>query len=48
MIQEGKGKVKVLGGGNVWFGVTYKEDKDEVSRRIREMIAKGHYPQKLW
>lgn len=48
MIQSGKGKVKVLGGGNIWFGVTYKEDKEEVSRKIRELIDKGDYPQKLW
>lgn len=48
MIQENKGKVKVLNGGNIWFGVTYKEDKEEVSRKIREMIDKGDYPQKLW
>lgn len=48
MIQKNKGKVKVLGGGNVWFGVTYKEDKEAVSSRIREMIAKGDYPEKLW
>jgi hypothetical protein len=48
MILENKGQVKVIGGGNVWFGVTYKEDKDEVSRRIKEVIASGDYPQKLW
>lgn len=48
MIQENKGKVKVLNGGNIWFGVTYKEDKDEVSRKIGEMIAKGDYPKILW
>ena len=48
MIQENKGKVKVLGGGDVWFGVTYKEDKDEVSRRIKELIDRGDYPQQLW
>lgn len=48
MIRENKGKIKVLGGGNIWFGVTYKEDKDEVSRKIRELIAKGDYPEKLW
>ncbi|HYF70867.1 MAG TPA: sugar phosphate nucleotidyltransferase [Ohtaekwangia sp.] len=48
MILENKGKVKVLGGGKVWFGVTYKEDKEEVSRRIKEMIAGGDYPQNLW
>ncbi len=48
VIQEGKGRVKVLGGGDIWFGVTYKEDKDEVSRRIKELIDKGEYPAKLW
>lgn len=48
MIQAGKGKVKVLGGGNIWFGVTYKEDKDIVSAQIKELIKKGDYPNKLW
>lgn len=48
LIQHGMGKVKVLGGGNIWFGVTYKEDKDEVSNRIKALIDKGDYPQKLW
>jgi dTDP-glucose pyrophosphorylase len=48
MIQEGKGKVKVIGGGDIWFGVTYKEDKEEVSRRIKEMVSTGDYPDKLW
>lgn len=48
MIHKNSGKVKVLGGGNVWFGVTYKEDKDEVSSKIKALINKGEYPQKLW
>jgi NDP-sugar pyrophosphorylase family protein len=47
-IHNGKGKVKVLGGGNIWFGVTYKEDKEAVSARIQELIDKGDYPSKLW
>ncbi len=47
-IHNGKGKVKVLGGGNIWFGVTYKEDKEAVSARIQELINKGDYPSKLW
>jgi hypothetical protein len=34
MIHHGTGKVKVLGGGNIWFGVTYKEDKELVSAKI--------------
>ena len=48
MIHENKGKVKVLGGGNVWFGVTYKEDKEAVSKKIKELIDAGQYPNKLW
>ena len=48
MIHKNLGKVKVLGGGNVWFGVTYKEDKEAVSAQIKEMIKKGDYPEKLW
>jgi NDP-sugar pyrophosphorylase family protein len=48
LIHRGIGKVKVLGGGNIWFGVTYKEDKEEVSARIKSLIDKGDYPQKLW
>lgn len=48
MIRQGKGKVKVLGGGNIWFGVTYKEDKEAVSAKIRELVTKGDYPEKLW
>ena len=48
MIVQRKGKVKVISGGNIWFGVTYKEDKEEVAGRIRERIAFGEYPEKLW
>jgi NDP-sugar pyrophosphorylase family protein len=48
MIRQKAGKIKVIGGGNIWFGVTYKEDKEEVSRKIKAQIDQGHYPQKLW
>lgn len=48
MIKQGLGKVKILGGGDVWFGVTYKEDKEEVSGKINELVNKGVYPKKLW
>jgi NDP-sugar pyrophosphorylase family protein len=48
MIHTNRGKVKVLSGGTTWFGVTYKEDKEEVAGRIRELIAQGQYPDKLW
>jgi NDP-sugar pyrophosphorylase family protein len=48
MIKQGLGKVKIIGGGDVWFGVTYKEDKEEVAGKIRDLIKKGEYPEKLW
>lgn len=48
MIREGKGKVKVISGGDVWFGVTYQEDKAEVSRRLKAMTDAGEYPASLW
>lgn len=48
MIRLNKGKVKVISGGTTWFGVTYKEDKEEVAGRIRNLIAQGQYPSKLW
>ncbi len=48
MIHRGQGKVKILTGSNTWFGVTYKEDKEEVSRRIKDLVVSGEYPDKLW
>ena len=48
MIKSGQGKVKVISGGNTWFGVTYKEDKEIVSGKIKELVRQGAYPSKLW
>ena len=48
MIARSSGKVKVISGGSIWFGVTYKEDKDAVSSKINQLIAAGAYPAKLW
>lgn len=48
MVKNNTGKVKILEGSNTWFGVTYKEDKEEVSRRIKELVNAGEYPDHLW
>ncbi|MBS1487237.1 MAG: nucleotidyltransferase [Bacteroidetes bacterium] len=48
MIKTGHGKVKVISGGNTWFGVTYKEDKEIVSAKINELVKQGKYPNRLW
>ncbi len=48
IINQNLGKVHILGGGKTWFGVTYKEDKEEVSGKIKDLVNSGVYPSKLW
>jgi UTP-glucose-1-phosphate uridylyltransferase len=47
-IIKGTIRTKVLQCDSPWFGVTYKEDKPIVQKRISELIASGAYPQNLW
>ena len=48
LLAERKVTVKVLDTSDSWFGVTYKEDKPYVVARIRELIQKGVYAEKLY
>ena len=48
MIEEGKAKVKVLSTPSAWFGVTYKEDREKVVARLKEMAEDGTYPSPLF
>ena len=48
LIGDGRARVRVLPGGGPWFGVTYKQDREVVVRRIRELIDGGAYPEHLW
>ena len=48
LIAQGKAQVQVLKSADKWYGVTYKEDKPAVERAVRDMIARGLYPQRLW
>ena len=48
LLKQGKADVKVLKSNDQWFGVTYKEDKEYVVESIRELIAGGVYPEKLF
>lgn len=48
LIKRKLGKVHIISGGDTWFGVTYKEEKDSVSAKINELIKQGVYPEKLW
>ena len=41
-------EVKVLPTTSMWYGVTYKEDKDSVVNAINKMIEEGIDPKNLW
>ena len=46
-IEEGK-TVRVLDTNASWYGITYREDLEEVKEAINKMIEDGEYPKKLW
>ena len=48
LIKEGKAEVKVMESRDSWFGITYREDKDNVVTSIQALVAKGIYPNKLF
>ena len=47
LIAEGKADVKVLDNSDKWYGVTYKEDKEDVMNAFRDLKAQGVYPDKF-
>ena len=47
-IKKGKVTCKILKTDAVWHGMTYKEDKNELTSAIDEMIKNNIYPEKLW
>ncbi|MEO5907270.1 MAG: nucleotidyltransferase, partial [Saprospiraceae bacterium] len=48
IIQSGLRKTKVLHSESEWFGVTYKEDKEFVSNRLKGLLEDSVYPYNLW
>ena len=48
LVTSGRAKCKVLRSSDSWFGVTYREDRPQVVESIRQLIAQGKYPEKLW
>ena len=47
-IRNGITRVKVLNADSEWFGVTYKEDREQAVIKIDEMTSAGVYPAVLW
>lgn len=48
LISSGKISLMNKNSSETWFGVTYKEDKPEVIKSIRELINKGLYPESIY
>jgi NDP-sugar pyrophosphorylase family protein len=48
LLREGKATVQVLQTPERWFGVTYREDREEAAARIRALVKLGTYPADLW
>jgi NDP-sugar pyrophosphorylase family protein len=48
LIASGEASVRVLPTSAPWFGVTYREDRPAVQAKIRHLVQKGEYPEKLW
>ena len=48
LVQMKKISVKVVPTDSMWYGVTYKEDKEEVVENIKTLIKQKKYPNNLW
>ncbi|MBE6621508.1 MAG: nucleotidyltransferase [Ruminococcaceae bacterium] len=48
VVKEGKKQVSVYRTSAVWYGMTYREDKEKVTEAIAKMTADGEYPEELW
>ena len=48
LIAEDTATVEVLDTTSKWFGVTYPEDRPSVVEKIKELVAAGVYPNKLF
>ena len=48
LIASGQGRVRLLSTGERWYGMTYREDDEQVRAAIAAMKAHGLYPERLW
>jgi len=47
MIEQRRGSVKLIPTHEIWFGLTYAEDRQQARERIADLIALGVYPKRL-
>jgi len=47
-VRRGEARVRLLGTQGRWLGVTYPDDRPRVEAALRQLVAAGEYPEKLW
>lgn len=47
LLHEGRAEVTVLPVHNKWYGVTYREDHEQVAAAMAALTAEGLYPEVL-
>lgn len=48
LIKSGEVKIPVLPTDARWFGMTYREDREEVGAKLRALTDNGSYPSPIW
>lgn len=48
VVSKNLAKVRIVPTSSSWFGVTYKEDKEEFISSLRTLTEAGIYPKSLW
>ena len=48
LVDAGRARVRVLGGGGPWGGLTYPGDRPRLVALLETLTARGEYPRDLW
>ncbi len=48
LIKSGTVEIPVLKTSEKWFGMTYREDKPEVEKKLAALVESGSYPLPIW
>jgi hypothetical protein len=48
LVDAGTARVRVLGGGGPWGGLTYPGDRPRLVELLEALTARGEYPRELW
>jgi hypothetical protein len=48
LVDEGAARVRVLGGGGPWGGLTHRGDRPRLVALLESLTARGEYPRDLW